>query len=216
MLTYYKTTPQTVFWQWLNQSFNAMVNYTNRSGDSPISGTQMLTSYCLATSGALVTALSLNSLTKKAPPLIGRFVPFTAVAAANCVNIPLMRSKELNEGIVVFDENGNKLGQSKIAAKWAISQVVLSRIGMAVPGMCLSPVLMNALEKRGVLARMPWISAPLQTLLCGFFLTFATPMCCALFPQISSLDITSLEPEIQEVVKSMENKPKIAFYNKGL
>ena len=216
MLTFYKTTPQTVFWQWFNQSFNALVNYTNRSGDSPLPVSQLLTSYCLATSGALVTALSLNNLAKKAPPLMGRFVPFAAVAAANCVNIPLMRSKELKEGIALTDENGNKIGQSRIAAKWAIAQVVLSRIGMAVPGMTLPPILMDYFEKRGTLARVPWAGLPLQVVLCGFFLTFTTPLCCALFPQISSIDISSLEPEIQEVVKQLETKPKKAFYNKGL
>ena len=56
------------------------------------------TSYVCATGGALVTAIGLNSLVKHAPPLIGRFVPFCAVAAANCVNIPLMRQLELKNG----------------------------------------------------------------------------------------------------------------------
>lgn len=43
--------------------------------------------------------------------------------------------REIRMGIPVVDSNGNKLGESKVAAKWGITQVVLSRIGMASPGM---------------------------------------------------------------------------------
>lgn len=112
-----------------------MVNYTNRSGSTPISVEQLGVSYVSATSAALITALGLNKLVKRAPPIIGRFVPFVAVAAANCINLPLMRQKEIKEGIEVYDVDGNKLGQSKVAAKKAIREVVLSRIAMASPGM---------------------------------------------------------------------------------
>lgn len=43
--------------------------------------------------------------------------------------------RELFNGIPIFDQNGNRLGESTMAAKSAITQVVVSRILMATPGM---------------------------------------------------------------------------------
>ncbi|XP_063290976.1 sideroflexin-3 [Pelobates fuscus] len=216
MLTFYRTTPAVLFWQWVNQSFNAIVNYTNRSGDAPITTSQLGTAYVSATTGAVVTALGLKSLTKRLPALIGRFVPFAAVAAANCINIPLMRQRELKHGIPITDENGNRLGESTKAAQQAIAQVVVSRIGMAAPAMAIPPLIMNALEKRAFLKRYPIMNAPLQVGLVGFCLVFATPLCCALFPQKSSMSVSRLEPEVRAQILEKNPGTQVVYFNKGL
>lgn len=79
---------------------------------------QLGAAYISATTGAVVTALGLKSLAKvlpvactsaailcwllclihscslqHLPPIASRFVPFAAVAAANCINIPFMRQR---------------------------------------------------------------------------------------------------------------------------
>lgn len=195
MMTFYKTTPQVVFWQWFNQSFNAVVNYTNRSGSTPIATSTLgsylivayihnefkcffrlaVTSYLAATGGALGTALGLNAMVKSLPPVVGRLVPFVAVGAANSINIPMMRRLELTDGIECSTEDGIPVGASKTAAQQGISMVVLSRIAMAAPGMVAIPFYMNYLEKKGTLAKFPRLAAPLQVTIyakcCPYFLS---------------------------------------------
>lgn len=216
MLQWYRTVPAVVFWQWVNQSFNALVNYTNRNAKSTITGKQIGIAYVSATSSAVAVSVGLNTLVKTAPPLLARWVPFIAVASANCVNIPLTRQREIIDGIVVFDENGNPVGKSKKAAVKGITQVVISRVAMAAPGMILIPIIMEKIEKYHIMQRIKPIHGPLQMLLCGVSLCFMVPAACSLFPQRCSMLVDNLEPEAQETIRKQHPRIKTVYFNKGL
>ncbi|XP_026771503.3 sideroflexin-2 [Pangasianodon hypophthalmus] len=217
MLQFYRTVPAVVFWQWVNQSFNALVNYTNRNAASPITPKQIGVAYATATSTALATAVGLNLYTKKAPPLVARWVPFAAVAAANCVNIPMMRQQEILNGIAVTDENGNKLGDSRKAAVKGITQVVISRITMAAPGMIILPIIMERLERYRFMQKITFLHAPLQVMMVGVFLIFMVPAACSLFPQRCALSVSKLEPELREsIISQYGDSITHVYFNKGL
>ncbi|XP_029885658.1 sideroflexin-2 isoform X4 [Aquila chrysaetos chrysaetos] len=216
MLQFYRTVPAVVFWQWVNQSFNAIVNYTNRNAASPISLRQIGVAYVTATGTALATAVGLNLYTKP-PPLLARWVPFAAVAAANCVNIPMMRQQEIINGVVVTDRDNNELGHSRRAAAKGIAQVVVSRIAMAAPGMIILPIIMERLEKFPFMQRIRVLHGPLQVLLCGAFLLFMVPAACALFPQRCSLALADLELELRDSIMAKHgDKVPYVYFNKGL
>ncbi|CAH0401638.1 unnamed protein product [Chilo suppressalis] len=217
MITFYKTTAATVFWQWMNQTFNAVVNYTNRSGDAPLPTSQLLASYCAACGGALGTALYLNNKVKKMnSPTFARLVPFAAVCGANFINIPMMRSNELLNGTPVFTAEGQRVGDSKAAATRGIALVCVSRVLMALPGMTLTPLLTAYATRRGMFCRHPMAVIPFQLFLVGLCVTFATPLCCALFDQRASIPIGSLEPELLAEVTKKYPKTKEVYFNKGL
>ncbi|XP_046851609.1 sideroflexin-2-like [Xenia sp. Carnegie-2017] len=215
LLQFYKTIPQVVFWQWVNQSFNALVNYTNRNAKSTTTGKQIGIAYVSSTTTAVAVSVGLNSLVKRSPPIIARYVPFVAVAAANCVNIPLSRQSELLNGIKVYDKEGEELGMSKRAAMKGIGQVVTSRVAMAAPGMLIIPIIMEKLEKFRWMQRIKILHMPLQVLLCGVSLSFMVPVACSIFPQKCSMSVKHLEKELQDKIRQSKNTSTV-YFNKGL
>ncbi|XP_037955475.1 sideroflexin-1-3-like [Teleopsis dalmanni] len=217
MMTFYKTNTAVVFWQWINQTFNAIVNYTNRSGKSEIKTGKIIKCYCLATGGAVATALSLNRVAAQAHPLIGRIVPLAAVAAANCINVPMMRYEEIRNGIAVMDQKNQQVSVSKRVAVLGIFAVIVSRISMCVPPMTLIPVMVNNMTKEnGFLTKYPSLNMPFQVITCGLFLTVTTPLGCALYNQRQTIKVKRLEIEVQEQIYKKDPTIEEVWYNKGL
>lgn len=222
MLQFYKTIPQVIFWQWVNQSYNAFVNFTNRNANSVVTKKQLISAYIMATASALLTAIFLKLYwAKNSNVNLQRYIPFFAVAASNFVNIPLMRQNEIINGVDIFDENDRKIGVSKLAAIKGISQVILSRIVIAAPGMILTPPIMQTLEEVNWLKKFYMLYCPIQVLLAGLILTFMVPTGCALFPQKCSIRLSTIKKlESFEFEKSQNGlglqDTNVAYFNKGL
>jgi hypothetical protein len=94
----------------------------------------------------------------------------------------------------------------------------MSRVFMATPGMVLVPIAMNFIEGKypKVKSSLP-MQLGMQLLLIGSCLVFATPMCCAIFPQKSSIQIASLESDVKaRLLKDGYSEQDYVYYNKGL
>ncbi|XP_035273726.1 sideroflexin-5a isoform X1 [Anguilla anguilla] len=213
-----QTLGSTVFWQWLNQSHNACVNYSNRNATKPAAASKFLLGYLGAVTSAVSIAVGLNVLIRKANRfspagrvLVQRFVPFPAVASANVCNVVLMRNSELTEGIDVLDSNGDVVGTSKIAAKHALLETALTRVVLPMPILVLPPVVMAFLERLPLLQAHRRLVLPVHSLVCLAAFGLALPLAISLFPQMSQIEVSQLEPEI-----AMATNDKAVTYNKGL
>ena len=143
---------------------------------------------------------------------MSRLSPFFAVCAANCLNTPLLRSNELETGVRIFSENGEELGNSKTAARHAITMVCGQRIACAIPAMVFPLYGMMYLEKRMPKLAKGKVGGPLlQVALVGLSLLIANPLTCALFPQMSSIKADKLESPFNE-----KYSQQLVYYNRGL
>uniref|UniRef100_A0A671KP67 Sideroflexin-5-like n=1 Tax=Sinocyclocheilus anshuiensis TaxID=1608454 RepID=A0A671KP67_9TELE len=186
-----QTLASTVFWQWLNQSHNACVNYANRN--------------------ATKLQMVIHKFNPATRLFIQRFIPFPAVASANICNVALMRHSELSEGIDVLDSNGNVVGSSRIAAKHALIETALTRVALPLPIFVLPPIIMAFLEKLPLMQAHRRMMLPVHSLVCLAVFGLSLPLAISLFPQMSEIEASHLEPEI-----AMATDCKVLTYNKGL
>ncbi|XP_067098855.1 sideroflexin-5a isoform X2 [Osmerus mordax] len=149
-----QTLLSSIFWQWLNQSHNACVNYSNRNATKPTPVSTFCVGYVGAVTSAVSIAVGLKVLVQRADKfgpatrvLLQRFIPFPAVAGANVCNVLLMRHSELSEGISVLDGSGKAVGTSKLAARHALLDTALTRVVLPMPILLLPPVIMAMLER---------------------------------------------------------------------
>ncbi|CAJ0606438.1 unnamed protein product [Cylicocyclus nassatus] len=210
--------PTLLFWQWLNQSHNACVNYANRNATQPQPLSTYIGAYCAAVTAACSISAALTYLIKQSKSLprstqliVQRFVPLPAVSMASAVNVLCMRWNELRTGIEVYEKGGKVVGVSKVAAKQAVSDTTKVRAFLPIPMLLAPPCIMPFLERYKWVIGSPYRHLFVNAIVCTLSFAFSLPLALALFPQESPILTSALEPEIQSKTKS-----DCLFYNKGL
>ena len=119
----------TICWQWINQTYNAMLNYANRNATSTYTRKDIATSYFIASTSSISVALTVRRLLKSRTAaakgatlyMLNSFGSFVACASAGFLNAWFMRQTEIKKGIDVLDpETGEVMGKSQKAARKAV------------------------------------------------------------------------------------------------
>lgn len=208
-----QSVPMVVFSHWVNQSFNVMNNYVNRSS-LEVDWAGLAKPYGIAVTVSIGIALGLKKAMHVVPALakLGLAVPYLAVISAGSCNVAFTRMDEwCGRGVCVFSPDGQELGMSLSAGKQAVFSTIITRsVCLPIPVLLVPPVIMSMLPLTGAVATVTEIAV-----ICGC-LSIGLPCALAILPQDMELDVASLEPEFQGL-KDKEGKPITkAIVNKGL
>ncbi len=201
-----------LFFNLLNQTFNAAFNYFNgsKNGDNKT----LVISYLLAISSSIGSAILFRrilgdpgkSLIKN---IITRIFPS---CIAGFLNLLFMRSSYAINGINITDKNGNIIGRSKNAGAKAIFEGGVSRFLIPLP-LALNFIIMkrvNSMNLNKVAVKV------FDATLCSALLYFGLPFSIAVFDQNSKAKTSFIEKDLFGKLNSNGYKDEWVYYNKGL
>lgn len=220
------TTMPLLFWSWVNQSQNALINFYNRNSSSPMTNETLATSYAVAVTAALSVAFGLSAFVQKryAPEqakLLMRYIAFPSAVVASSLNCYIVRRPEIGTGIPLLNERGENVlpgSTSSVAAKAGVYSTTASRAALQAPVYFLPPILLATLPPlKRYLTKAPQMTVPITTFLLLTSFGIGLPATVAMFPQISSVDAKDVEERFQHLRDPQTNKPyDVFYYNKGL
>jgi tricarboxylate carrier len=196
-------TPWILFWQWMNQSQNALVNYFNRNATSTVTDTVLAASYTGAVTSAMTIGYGLSQLVKRSftPERATSFLKFIALPTsmvASSVNCLIMRWPETSTGITVYsDDTGEEIGKSTVAAKKAIKETVFSRMLLQLPVFVFPPMMTFLPPIASIMRKNPRLTTPITSVFLFIGFGLGLPASIAAFPQEGYLEESEVEPQLR-------------------
>jgi len=215
-----QSTMPLLFWSWVNQSQNALVNYYNRNASSEMTNETLAKSYAAAVGSALLVAFGLaTAIQRRFSPQRAKqllqWVAFPSAIGASSLNCYIVRSPELETGIPLLDAQGNDVlpgTTSMEAARRGVYATTASRAMLQAPVYFLPPMIM-ALGRKFIPTKMV---VPMTTYLLLTCFGIGLPATVAIFPVMSRLRADQVEERFQHL-RDAQGKPYETFYyNKGL
>lgn len=218
------STSALLFWSWVNQSQNALVNYYNRNASSPMTNQTLATSYAAAVGSALVVAFGLATAIqrrfepRRAKELL-KWVAFPSAMVASSLNCFIVRSPEMTTGVPLVDEQGRDVlpGQtSQVAASRGVYSTTASRSLLQAPVYFVPPLLLQLPPVQKYLQRHPTLTVPVTTFFLLVCFGIGLPASVAIFPQMAQIDAKDCEDTYQHLRNAKGEPYHVYYYNKGL
>jgi tricarboxylate carrier len=215
---------RTIGAHWLNQSYNAAVNFANRNASAEVADSTLGFAYVAAVVSSVGIALGATAVNKRVAALgrpalataVRATLPYTAVASAGCLNLALMRQTELREGIELVDHEGVVHGKSVVAGETAIAKCCAARCLWNIPAMVLPPLAMGWIGTLPGIRGSPRLRLFTEVSIVGACIFAAVPPALGLFPQEDEIDAARVEAQFQGKRDSQGRPIERFHFNKGL
>ncbi|CAI2369335.1 unnamed protein product [Moneuplotes crassus] len=219
-----QTVAAIIFWQCINQTYNAVLNYSNRNASSNSDTKGLLKAYCAAVICSITIGLLVKALLS---PYFAYFegstqhffsflISLSACGSAGVANVLIMRASEMKEGIALTDAKGNEFGKSPIIGKNAVIKTALSRIFLPILPLLLPTLTFFLMETIGLVPEDILTKIMIESMVIFLSLSFAPPIGLAIFKQKNKVPVTGLEMKFHNLVDSDGKRITELYYNKGL